>query len=62
MKFLSPLFAFIALASAQDLDVFTIGYPTEKQDVYAGGSLIVTLVSKVCFVSLFVAYSLNDRN
>ena len=67
MKVLVPLFVFIApLASAQlqfpqSLYV-NLTTPVSGQKVPVGSDLIVTLDKHVCFVLLFVAYSLNDLN
>ena len=61
---LAPLFAFFALASTQDLSdfEFTIISPTQGQPVQENSPLTVLVGTNVCFVSLFVAYSLNDSN
>ena len=63
MKVFVPLFAFFALASAQmqNLSVNLIS-PTQDQKFVVGDIVNVTIASNVCFVLLFVSYSLNDSN
>ena len=73
MKFLAPLFAFFALAigsaSAQysppnvNLTKYgiTIGSPTQGQTFNVKENITVQINSTVCFVSLFVAYTLSQR-
>ena len=64
MKVLAPLFALFVFASAQEFQdlQLTIVSPTQGQQVPVGSNLTVQLETKVGFVSLFVAYSLNDSN
>ena len=64
MKVLAPLFALFVFASAQEFQdlQLTIVSPTQGQQVPLGSNLTVQLETKVGFVSLFVAYSLNDSN
>ena len=68
MKVLAPLFAFFALAigsaSAQNFNQFniTISSPTQGQKFTMGDQVTVQTNTDVCFVSLFVAYTLNDSN
>ena len=61
---LAPLFAIFALASAQNLNVIglVIKSPLPNQEVKMGNKLVVQVSTNVCFVSLFVAYSLKDSN
>ena len=64
MKVLAPLFALFVFAFAQEFQdlQLTIVSPTQGQQVPLGSNLTVQLETKVGFVSLFVAYSLNDSN
>ena len=65
MKVLAPLFALFVFAFAQEFQdlQLTIVSPTQGQQVIPlGSNLTVQLETKVGFVSLFVAYSLNDSN
>ena len=50
MKFLIPLFAFFALASAKNM---AISYPTAGEMVYSESPLTVQVIIDVCFVSFF---------
>ena len=63
MKVLVPLFAFFALASAQMLDLYVnLISPTQDQKFAVGDTVNVSIHGNVCFVLLFVSYSLNDLN